>query len=115
MNETNTNSPATKAPWHQKDTPAAKNASALVRGIFNLALLIWAVRDIRRRSADEIKGNRKFWMMAAFAPPIGPIAYFLFGRKRNTQQEIPLSAADSVPQTDAAPLKAAQHHVSKFD
>ncbi len=53
------------------------------QGIMNAAFTFWTVRDIRKRSDDEIKGNRKVWTVAAFAPPIGPIAYFLFGRKRN--------------------------------
>jgi hypothetical protein len=53
----------------------------------NLVLVILAVRDIRHRRDDEINGNRKRWMLAAFAPPVGPIAYLLFGRKRGTQPE----------------------------
>jgi hypothetical protein len=65
-----------------KKAPPALN---IAQGIINVALIIWAVRDIRRRDAAEIKGNRKFWLVAAFAPPIGPIAYFLFGRKRGAQ------------------------------
>jgi hypothetical protein len=26
--------------------------------------------------------KKSMWMLAAFAPPVGPIVYFLFGRKR---------------------------------
>ena len=75
MIETHANRPTKKAP------PALN----IAQGIVNMALIIWAVRDIRRRDATEIKGNRKIWLVAAFAPPIGPIAYFLFGRKRGVQ------------------------------
>jgi len=75
MIETHASRPTKKAP------PALN----VVQGIVNLALIIWAVRDIRRRDAAEINGNRKIWLLAAFAPPIGPIAYFLFGRKRGAQ------------------------------
>ncbi len=64
--------------------PKAAPVVKIVQGMVNVALIIWAVRDIRHRSDDEIKGNRKFWLVAAFAPPVGPIAYFLFGRKRST-------------------------------
>ena len=53
-----------------------------MHGIVNLLLIIWAVRDLRRRSDAEINGKKKIWMLAAFAPPFGPIAYFVFGRKR---------------------------------
>jgi hypothetical protein len=84
MIETTPTPTATKAPKRWSGFSAKKNSGAFVRGIINLVLVTVAVRDIRRRRDDEIKGKRKFWMFAAFAPPIGPIAYFLFGRKRDT-------------------------------
>ncbi len=66
-------------------------------GLINLALIIWTIWDIRQRSDDEIKGNRKWWMLAAFAPPIGPIAYFVFGRKRHAStMEIPLETSEQL-------------------
>ena len=73
----------------------ASTARKIAQGLGNLALTIWAVRDIRRRDTAEIKGNRKVWLIAAFASPIGPIAYFLLGRRRGTQPaEIPLAVTD---------------------
>jgi hypothetical protein len=91
MVETTDNQPAAKAPKPWKASSAAKGARAAAQGIVNLVLVIWAVRDIRRRSDDEINGRRKMWMMAAFAPPVGPIAYFLFGRKRHAPDSVELS------------------------
>ena len=76
------NTPATKAPKQWLASSPAIKPRAVAQTIINLVLVIWAVRDIRGRRDDEIKGNRKTWMLAAFAPPIGPIAYFRFGRKR---------------------------------
>ncbi len=58
-----------------------KSGRGMVQGAINVGLTVWAVRDIRRRGDDEIKGNRKFWLLAAFAPPIGPLAYLVFGRR----------------------------------
>ena len=66
----------------QQKAFSPEQARAMGQGIINLALIIWTIRDIRHRSDEEIKGNRKLWMLAAFAPPLCPIAYFLFGRKR---------------------------------
>jgi hypothetical protein len=83
MLETTSDTAAKKAPEPRKRFSTAKRTRATGQGIINLALLIWAVRDIRHRSDDEIKGSRKIWTLAAFAPPIGPIAYLLFGRKRS--------------------------------
>jgi hypothetical protein len=66
--------------------------------------MIWTIWDIRHRSDEEINGKRRWWMMAAFAPPIGPIAYFIFGRKRGVQKDSTLSSADAAHQADATPL-----------
>ncbi len=66
-------------------TPSPAQVGAIGRGLVNVTLMILTIRDIRRRSNDEIKGNRKLWLLAAFAPPIGPIAYFVFGRKHGAQ------------------------------
>ena len=80
---------------HGRKTSAAQ-AGAIGRGLINLALMIFTIRDIRRRSDEELNGKRKLWLMAAFTPPIGPIAYFIFGRKRGAQpSEIPLPAGDN--------------------
>ena len=51
-------------------------------GVLQLALLITALIDIRRRPADAINGSKRLWMAVVFINGIGPIAYFLFGRKR---------------------------------
>jgi len=78
-----------------KRTPSPAQARAGMQGLINLALMIWTIWDIRHRSDEEINGKRKLWMLAAFAPPIGPIAYFIFGRKRGAQvTEIPLETSE---------------------
>lgn len=51
-------------------------------GLFQVLLLIAALVDLRRRPAAQINGNKKLWTLAAFINFVGPIAYFVFGRKR---------------------------------
>ena len=68
---------------HRPQSPA--QARAVVQGLINLVLVIMTVRDIRKRSDAELNGSRKRWLLAAFAPPFGPIAYLIFGRKHNPQ------------------------------
>jgi hypothetical protein len=46
-----------------------------------MALAAWALWDIRHRPADKIKGSKRWWTLAALVQPVGPIAYFVFGRK----------------------------------
>ena len=104
MNETIRNTPATKAPKQWKGFSPSMKPLAVAQRMVQLALVIWAVRDIRHRRDDEINGSRKVWKLAAFAPPIGPIAYFLFGRKRNAQTDGPLSSSDSAHQIDVTPI-----------
>ena len=74
-----TNMPESTPKSHRALAPM--QARALAQGLINLVLTIMTVRDIRKRSDDELNGSRKLWMMAAFVPPLGPIAYLVFGRK----------------------------------
>jgi hypothetical protein len=66
------------------DLTARHRAPFVLRGIVQFALLAVALADIYRRPAEEIRGSKWLWGVAAFANfmGIGPIAYFLFGRKR---------------------------------
>ncbi len=103
----NENVPITPAAPKPQQTPSRARARAGGQGLINLiniVLVILTIRDIRRRRDDEINGKRKWWMLAAFAPPIGPIAYFIFGRKRGLQKDSPLDSAESAPQADTTPL-----------
>jgi len=61
-------------------TPAQRTGAALL-GIIQVALLIAALVDIRQRSTAEIRGSKWLWTAIAFISYVGPIAYFLFGRK----------------------------------
>ena len=40
-----------------------------------------ALRDLRRRPKNLIRGSRGWWMAACGINFAGPIAYFLFGRR----------------------------------
>ena len=66
--------------WH--DLTDRQKRGIVVLGALQLALLAAALIDIRRRSAEEINGSKRLWTMVVFINGIGPIAYFLFGRKR---------------------------------
>ncbi|MFD4179985.1 PLD nuclease N-terminal domain-containing protein [Rhodococcus sp. NPDC058514] len=53
-----------------------------VAAVLQIALTAAALFDIRRRSPDEIKGSKRVWTAASFVNFAGPIAYFVFGRRR---------------------------------
>jgi hypothetical protein len=66
------------------DLTVRQQAPFVPRGIVQFALLAVALADIYRRPAEEIKGSKWLWVAASLTNfmGIGPIAYFLFGRKR---------------------------------
>jgi len=55
----------------------------VVVGFTQVFLLVAALIDLRKRSPQEITGgDKRIWSVVVFINYIGPIAYFLFGRKR---------------------------------
>jgi hypothetical protein len=62
-------------------SPGQKGAIAL-SGAVQLGLLVAALVDIYRRPAGEIRGRKGVWVATAFVNYVGPISYFLFGRRR---------------------------------
>ncbi len=90
--------PETSAPTSRRASAPAQ-ARAMAQGLINLVLVIMTVRDIRRRSDAELNGSRKRWLLAAFVPPFGSIAYLIFGRKHTPQ------TADVQPEIEVQPTE----------
>ena len=65
-----------------QDMTPLQQAGIMILTIIQFSLLGAAYWDIRRRPANELNGNTPFWRVAVFINFIGPIAYFLFGRKQ---------------------------------
>lgn len=65
--------------WH--DLPTARRVRIVVMGTVQFALLFAALRDIRSRNPEEINGSKQLWTMLSFVNFIGPVMYFLIGRK----------------------------------
>ncbi len=64
-----------------RDMTPAQRVSVVVLGIVQVSLLGAALYDLRRRPADQIRGSKKLWTGLVFIDYVGPIAYFLYGRK----------------------------------
>jgi hypothetical protein len=75
-------------PKQWKDLTDTQKRGLVLLGTLQLALLAAALLDIHRRSADTINGSKRLWRLAVFINFIGPIAYFLFGRKRPSQSQV---------------------------
>ena len=52
-------------------------AVAVVETVLTVAALV----DLARRPADDVRGPKAAWVAGAFVQPVGPIAYFLVGRR----------------------------------
>jgi hypothetical protein len=65
-----------------RDFTPTQQKAIVAGGAAQLVLLGAALLDLRRRSSNELRGGKRLWVPAVFINFIGPIAYFLFGRKR---------------------------------
>jgi hypothetical protein len=50
--------------------------------VLQLLLAAATLLDLRRRPSDQVRGSKKLWAGAAFVNFAGPLAYFMFGRRR---------------------------------
>lgn len=64
-----------------EDLSGAQKGAIVFLGVVQLGLLAAALVDIHRRPAGEIRGTKRLWTVAAFINCVGPISYFVFGRK----------------------------------
>jgi hypothetical protein len=71
---------ATRKKWSELSDRNRRLITIL--GVIEGVLLVATLVDIRRRPADQIKGSKRMWTALAFVNIIGPIAYFVFGRRR---------------------------------
>jgi len=60
----------------------APRAAIIAGALVQFGLLGAALADLRRRRDNEINGPRRLWVAVSFVNFFGPIAYFVFGRKR---------------------------------
>jgi hypothetical protein len=71
---------ATRKKWSELSDRNRRLITIL--GVIEGVLLVATLVDIRRRPADQIKGSKRMWTAIAFVNILGPIAYFVFGRRR---------------------------------
>jgi hypothetical protein len=64
-----------------EQTERRPEGDIVLAGTVQLKLWAAALVDIYRRPTEEIRGTKLLWAAAAFINYVGPISYFLFGRK----------------------------------
>lgn len=60
-------------------TPAQKRASVALLAV-SLVVIAIAERDLHRRPAAEVRGDKRLWRLACLNA-LGAIAYFIWGRR----------------------------------
>lgn len=60
----------------------AQRTGIIIPGMIQIALLVAALWDLRHRPAEEVRGDKRLWVGLSFINFVGPISYFIFGRKR---------------------------------
>ncbi len=69
----------TKRRW--KDLTKGQKIAVGVVGAAQVTLTAAAYRDLLRRPAEQVNGTKLAWGLALLVNWVGPIAYFLDGRK----------------------------------
>jgi len=69
----------TKRRW--KDLTQGQKIAVGVVGAAQVTLTAAAYRDLLRRPAEQVNGTKLAWGLALLVNWVGPIAYFLDGRK----------------------------------
>ena len=64
-----------------RDLSPRVRIAVILGAIVQLGLLGAAQLDIRRRSAEQLNGPRWLWIAASFINFVGPITYFVIGRR----------------------------------
>lgn len=61
----------------------AQQVRVILLAVLQIALLAAAATDLARRPADQIRGKKRVWAGVISINYIGPILYFVRGRKRS--------------------------------
>jgi phosphoenolpyruvate synthase/pyruvate phosphate dikinase len=69
-----------KKQW--RDLTDLQKGAIVLSSAVQVGLLAAALVDIYRRPQEEIRGSKPWWTAVSFVNFVGPVSYFLFGRKR---------------------------------
>jgi hypothetical protein len=64
------------------DLPPAQRRLIMALASVQLSLAATALYDIYRRPAEQINGSKVAWAAASLVSFVGPLAYFIWGRRK---------------------------------
>jgi hypothetical protein len=63
-----------------KELSPIRQAAIIGVTAWNITLSVLAERDIHRRPAADIRGNKALWRVVCLTNTVGPLIYFRWGR-----------------------------------
>jgi hypothetical protein len=84
-NEAPTSDAVSRASRRKKqwsDFTAGQRTAIVLGALAELIITTIALRDSVYRSADQVRGRKPLWVLTFFVQPVGPLMYFLIGRRR---------------------------------
>lgn len=93
--------PALRSKKQWQDLSKQQRTFIVAGAVVQLTLLAAAQIDLARRPAEEIRGSKLLWRILTLVNFVGPIAYFLFGRKP-AETATPLTADEAATEPTAA-------------
>ena len=73
----------TRVQW--SDLSPRQKTAIVLGGIAELVMTTLALTDLARRPARQVRGSKPLWLVSFVVQPIGPIFYFLVGRRPTTR------------------------------
>jgi hypothetical protein len=67
------------------DLSPRQQTAIVLSAIAELIMTTIALGDLARRPARKVRGWKLLWVFAFFVQPIGPVLYFLVGRRDTTR------------------------------
>jgi hypothetical protein len=68
-----------KRSW--SDLTSGQRRAAIIAGVVEAVLTAAALRDLARRTPEQVRGPKLLWRLACAVQPVGPVAYLLIGRR----------------------------------
>jgi hypothetical protein len=69
-----------KRQW--SDFSHGQQRAIVAAGVVQNSLLAAAWIDLYRRPAERVNGNKRLWAAGVLVSWVGPLSYFVFGRRR---------------------------------
>jgi hypothetical protein len=67
---------------HWSDLSDREKTAVLIAASVQISLAVTAWIDLARRPAEQVRGPKPAWAAAIAVNFVGPISYFVFGRRR---------------------------------